>query len=62
MLKKYGPEYAWIGKPTKSFDAQRDMVHHWGPNAGNLGLGTRCLSCEHPNIQNLLFRVLIINK
>ena len=46
MIKRYGPEYAWIGKPSKCFSCEQDLIYRYGPNSANLGHGTKCFDCE----------------
>lgn len=29
-IRRFGPEYAWLGQNTKSFDAEREMIRMTG--------------------------------
>ena len=45
MIRRAGPEWAWMGKQTKCFDCEKQLarVH---PNLANLTHGTKCFDCE----------------
>ena len=46
MIRRAGPEFAWMGKQTKCFDCEQQLANV-DPNLANLTHGTRCFDCEH---------------
>lgn len=45
MVRRMGPEWAWMGKQSKCFDCERQLarVH---PDLANFTHGTKCFGCE----------------
>jgi hypothetical protein len=45
MIRRLGPEYAWMGKQSKCFDCEAQLARI-DPNLANYTHGTKCFDCE----------------
>lgn len=45
MIRRYGPQWAWMGQNSKCFDCEKQLVNTAGAPYGALGNTSKCFDC-----------------
>ena len=45
LIRRYGPQWAWMGQNSKCFDCERQLASNIEPTYGALGNVSKCFSC-----------------